>query len=640
MKFGTFKYGTDVKYGVGVTTGNLLWSFVVLWDGVWWGPNEAYQRMTNLTVKRGRQSMLAAGGGGLESFGVGELIGTFDNEDGRFDPFNTDSPLYPSVSPGKFVRIAVRDDSTGTDYGIMRGVITDIQPVRKGMVRGTTKDLVRIVVRDGLQWLKDRVINVGLQQNFEKVLPFARITEFADWPSTEWPLSALPDATTHTYYWAWNQEGYEALDEWNRAEWAVSFHDREGTLYWKPRTYSQLRTFNISQDEILTDIGRSQPWEIVRTIVKTLASPMILDTINDIVWQLQTIPAILDTTTFFIEPVFKWEEWQPCGHNINFSFTVNTQADGGGADLTGDCDLVADDQIGEGARLWLTNNSGSDGFITEFKAVGDAIYAPSVDMRVVEDTTAKATYGSRTLMNTSRWIADTGYAQILGTWLLDNLKDPTMLPIIQMEDRLVNQFNPDLHDKVILRAPKLGIRKVFRVGSIDHQWLNENGQSVRTAMRLEPYLMEGVDTRDEAHNGCLLSHTGSQSIPDATHHYLNFAQEIFDFATSYHSGAGGKIIIPVGLEGYYHVWATVRWQAKALGQRLMFLRLDGDPVAQAIQASPVIVTLTQHLEKTLYVAAGAELEVSVFQVSGGGAIDIEHEDTPYTPLFGVQFLGA
>ena len=632
--YGSFKYGTDVKYGVGVTTGNLLWSFVVMWDGVWWGPNEAYRRMTNLTVKRGRQNMLAAGGGGLESFGVGDLVGIFDNEDGRFDPFNVDSPLYPNVSPGKFVRIAVRDDSTGIDYGVMRGVIADIQPIRQG-----TKDAVRIVVHDGLQWLRDKVINVGLQQNVEKVLPFARITEYADWPSTEWPLSALPDATIHAYYWAWNQGGYEALDEWNRAEWAVAFHGREGTLYWKPRTYSQLRTFNISQDEILTDIGRSQPWENVRTIVKTYSSPMILDTINDILWQLQTVPAILDGATFFIEPVFKWMEWQPCGASMTFGFTVNAQADGGGADLTGDCVLVADSQVGEGARLWLTNNSGSDGFITDFRATGDAIYALSVDIRVVEDATAKATYGSRTLMNTSRWIADTEYAQTLGTWLLDNLKDPTTFPIIQMEDRLVNQFNPDLHDKIILRVPKLRLRKVFRAGSIEHQWLNENGQSVKTAMQLESYLVgEDVNTRDEASNGCLLSHTGAQSIPHANHLYLDFEEELLDNG-GYYSGSGGKIIIPVGLEGYYHVWATVRWQANAVGQRLIFLRRDTVLMAQAIQASPVGVTLTQHLETTLYVAAGAELEITAYQTSGG-ALDISHDDTPYSPLFGAQFLGA
>ncbi|KKN57465.1 hypothetical protein LCGC14_0561770 [marine sediment metagenome] len=635
--YGSFKYGTDVKYGVGVTTGNLLWSFIVLWDGVWWSPNEAYRRMTNLTVKRGRQNMLAAGGGGLESFGVGEVVGIFDNEDGRFDPFNIDSPLYPNVSPGKFVRIAVRDDSTGTDYGVMRGIIADIQPIRQG-----TKDTVRIVVRDGLQWLKDKVVNLGLQQNVFKDTIFLILTAKADWPD-EWPRGFGVDAANHIYYWAWNQGGYEAMDEWNRAEWAVTFHSRGGNLLWFPRTYSQINTYNISQDELLTDIGRSLPWENVRTTVKTLASPMILDTINDILWQLQTVPAILDGATFFIEPIFKWQEWRPAGFNITFGFTVNAQADGGGADLSGDCVLVNDSDIGDGARLWLTNNSGTDGFITDFRATGDAIYAPSEDIRVVEDAAAQAEFGSRTLVNTSRWVADTEYAQTLSAWLLDNLKAPNTFPVIQMEDRLLNQFGPDLYDKIILRVPKLKLRKVFRVGNIEHQWLSENGQGVKTTMQLESYLIEDIETRDEIHNGCLLSHTGAQSIPNDTNTDIDFAQELFDRG-GYHTGAGGDIVIPLGLEGYYRILISVRWEANATGQRIILLRRSGTTLASATQVPPVSVPpvaidLTQHLEITLYVAAADSLSVSVYQNSGG-ALDIEHEDTPYTPLFGAQFLGA
>lgn len=630
--YSTFKYGTDVKYGVGVTTGNHLWSFVVQWDGVWWGPNEAYRRMTNLTVRRGRQSMLAAGGAGLESFGVGEVVGTFDNEDGRFDPFNIDSPLYPNVTPGKFVRIAIRDDSTGVDYGVMRGIIADIQPIRQG-----TKNAVRIVVHDGLQWLKDRVIHLGLQEGLERSTPLTLITDKADWPS-EWARDIDTDTALYTYYWAWNQGAYEAMDEWNRAEWAVTYHGRDGIMYWKARTYTQTRVFSISQDEILTDIGRPQSWEIIRTIVRTRTSPMVLDTVGAILWQLQTVPAILDGATFFIEPVFKYEEWQPCGSDIVFAFTVNAQADGGGADLSGGCALVSDSDVGEGGRLWLTNNSGSDGFITLFKATGDAIYTPSTDIREVEDTATKAIYGSRTLMNTSRWVEDTEYAQTLGTWLLDNLKESTMLPVIQMEDRLVNQFNPDLYDKIVLRVPKLRIKKVFRVGSIEHQWLSENGQSIKTTMQLEPYLVEGLEVRDEAHNGCLISHTGVQSIPDNIATYLDFDQELFD--TGYNTGAGG-ITVPSGMEGYYRIWATVRWAGNSIGKRLLQLyRVDTSTIlTETTDRVRLFTTHTQRIEITLYIPAGLVYRIAVYQNSGG-ALNILHEDTPYSPLYGIQFLGA
>lgn len=631
MRYSTFKYGTDVKYGVGVTTGNLLWSFIVLWDGTWWGPNEAHGRMTNLTVRRGRQNMLAAGGKGYGAFGVGEVTATFDNEDGRFDPFNTDSPLSPNVTPGKFARISVRDDSTGIDYGIMRGIIADIQPVKQG-----NKDAVHIVVNDGMQWLKDRIVSVGLQQNMDKSDAPGLIVDRADWPSAEWPKSIVADATNYEDWWAWNQGGFEALDEWNRAEWAVAFHSRTGTFRWMPSTYSQVNVYNIAQEEILAEIGRPQSWEVVRNIVKTYASPKITGPGGTVIWTLQTVPAILDGATFFIEPVFKYQEWQPCGGGMTFVFTVNAQADGGGADLTGSCALVEDSHVGEGARLWLTNNSGSDGFITQFYATGFPIYTPSVDIREVEDTVSKAAYGSRSLINDSRWIEDTETAQTLSTWLLTNLKDPIVLPIIQMEDRVVNQFSPDLYDKIILRVHKLKLQKVFRVGSIEHQWLSENGQSVRTTMKLEPYLIDGVDTSDGAHNGCLLSHTGAQATTSGLWKTLSFSQDLT--APGDYRQSATHVIIPGGLGGFYRVWATIRWEANATGIRRILLGGTAN-LALHDHPSPGNVAFTQFLQATAYYAEGATIAVVVFQNSGG-ALDIEHEDTPYTPMFGVQFLGA
>ena len=114
-KFGEYKF-EEQKYGIGSTTGNLLWALRVLWDGTWWGPNEAHGRMKDLTVNRGRQSILAGGDRGLESFAPGEVTAILDNSDGRYDPFNTSSDLYPDVRPGKFVTLEVTDDSTDTKY--------------------------------------------------------------------------------------------------------------------------------------------------------------------------------------------------------------------------------------------------------------------------------------------------------------------------------------------------------------------------------------------------------------------------------------------------------------------------------------------------------------------------------------------
>ena len=96
-KFGTFKYAEDV-YGDG-RQADIQFGFIVKWDGSYYGDNEA-NRMVSLNVRRGRPAMLAPGGRGFQPFQPGQAFAVFDNEDGRYDPFNASSPLYPHVTPG------------------------------------------------------------------------------------------------------------------------------------------------------------------------------------------------------------------------------------------------------------------------------------------------------------------------------------------------------------------------------------------------------------------------------------------------------------------------------------------------------------------------------------------------------------
>lgn len=52
------------------------------------------------------------------------------------------------------------------------------------------------------------------------------------------------------------------------------------------------------------------------------------------------------------------------------------------------------------------------------------------------------------------------------------------------------QFGRDLYrDRITLNAPTFGISgEYFRIGKIEHRWLRENGQAIRTLWKLEPYL--------------------------------------------------------------------------------------------------------------------------------------------------------
>jgi hypothetical protein len=478
-KYSAFKYSAE-KYGLGEQDGDLLWGFTVAWDGYYGWGNEA-NWMTSLRVKRGRDAL--TGKDGIVPYSIGEAVGIFDNTDGRYDPYNASSPLYGNITPGKFVRIVVRHEPTTQTLGIMRGTIADIQPIR---VAG--KEQVRITVVDGLQWLRDNTVNLGLNQSLAKQSVAQLITDAVDWPDAEWNMDIEADAITHAYWWAWNQNALEALTEFNAAEWTVAFHSRTGLFIWYPADYTHARTLALTEEDLLAEIGRPQPWEVVRNIIRMDVGTKVLDPINAIIWALQDTPSIADGAEFYIEALFKYEEWRPCGSSVTFSHTVNAQADGGGADLTANCPLTASTEIGEGAQITITNNSGSTGYVTLLTATGDAIYAPDINVIESSDSTSQADYGKRVLHTKSRWVEDTDYAIALADWLLSNLKDPAQYPIIQMEDQPTKQFYLDLYDRVELTIDELTISGNYRVGSIEHQTIGEGCQAVRTVMRLEPYM--------------------------------------------------------------------------------------------------------------------------------------------------------
>jgi len=487
-KYSSFKYSED-KYGAGEQSANLRWGFTVAWDGYYGWGNEA-NKMIGLTVQRGRRWIL--GSGGLEPFGVGEATAIFDNTDGRYDPYNASSPIYGHITPGKYVRIVVRDEANTTTYGVMRGKIADIVCMRRG-----AQQVAMIKVVDGLSWLTGQTVNIGLNSDIDKSVIIHKILDYGSWPeyaaggTVEWDVTIEGDTDELSYWWAWNQNAMQALREINQAEWAVAFHDRNGIFTWRPRDHTYNRSQEIDEAVCLADIGRPNPWEVVRNVVRITASPKIYDDANDIVWQLQTVPSIASGATFYIEPIFRYGEFfKVCGATITFGHTVNAQADGGGADLTSSCPLTYDADIGEGARIWIKNWSGQTGYITLLKTTGDAIYAPSIDIREATDEDSQSAHGLRTLEIKSRWVVDTEFAQTQADWLLSEFKDAKQYPIIQIEDRAGYQYYLDLYDRVQLTAATLGIDDDYRVGHIEHEWLSENGQSVRTTFRLEPYMVQ------------------------------------------------------------------------------------------------------------------------------------------------------
>jgi len=634
-RYGTFKYG-EKQYGATPAPDvSLLWAFRVDWRGdgsydVPGAPNNEAGKMTSLTVRRGRDHLFKQGGKGFEPYQSGIATVILDNEDGKYDPWNTSSPLYPYVSPGKFCRIWVRDVDASTNYGVMRGLITNIQPMyRNG------RPFTRITVRDALHFLADNTTIRGLHEGGARITLAQHVYEQALNSASgtfspqywEWPLIGTSDEASVDYWWAWHVNALEEIHRIMESECGGAFfHAKDGSVVFRPIEYAWLRSMDVDESEILVDMATGVPWESVRNSIRITAYPKKLHDIDATLWELDDVPvALLDGQTYTVESNYRYEQFNPvCGHALNFEHTVNADDDGGGADLTGDCPLTvpADEILGQGSTITITNNSGSDGYIIALYVAGDGIYNTHPSVRRANNAASQLKHGLRTLDLDSLWMEDSEEAQQLADWLLDNYFNPTAAPVIQFEDRPSKQFYVDLYDVINLNIPTLGISQRFRVGSIEHETIGENCQAVRTTMRLEPYTRYG-GVAAMAYQGCQVMRSGGQSIPDnaATDILWNF--ENHDVG-GYHSLVAntGRLTVPSGKDGYYNVFTTIQWAGNAAGTRLVRIQKDG-----VTQKSGIVNDISEaeifdmHVRATLYLSAGEYVSIQVIQASGG-ALDV------------------
>ena len=490
-KYSTFKYGDGTTYGTQPWDANLKWTFIVDWTGTGHtGENEA-ERMVDLRVRRGRSSLLGARGENFEQIKPGEAVAILDNSDQRYEPEYASSPLYPNVVPGKFVRIAVLDDANDTNYEVMRGVIMDIQPVLINGVRH-----VRIVVGDGLQWLLDHQVLTNRLVNTAKSTIATAILTAADWPA-EWG-SSVDDtalmAETYYYWWTWKSPGLTELREIAKTEVGIVFHSRDGDLCLYSRDYAHTRTQTVDVDEMLADFLFPYSWDNVRNEIqcniypKSLGNEDIPGVVNNKVWELgaatENYIDIADGATITVDCPFK--DSVATGPIAVVNPRIIYLVYDNGAEIQGDCTLTYESPTGGGTRMHITNNSGGAGTLKSAAWYGDILQIAHIASRKTEDATSQSVYGKRVLTLTGQWRTGMFETQDVADWVLAELKDPVLEGVaIKIQGRPILQFYPDLYDKMVLTY---GESRDFRVGQIEHQWLNSNGTDVITTFSLEPYL--------------------------------------------------------------------------------------------------------------------------------------------------------
>jgi hypothetical protein len=500
-EYGASEYSLD-NYGTANPVESLTWAFLVFWDDEFVDESPI---MINLQTDRGRDHLLSAGGA-WERFRAGSALGTFDNTDGRFDAYNSSGPLYGFLLPGRIVRITVEVlppyGDTPTTYDVIRGIIDDIQTGGSGEDR-----LATISIKDGLKWLEERAVALALVEDEEALITAAAIAEQVGFDEVDdWSIVQLgTDSVIVPYAFGNEKSALALINQLVDTEAGQIFHAKGGALTLATNDYTEAETTDIEQDKVLRDFELKQPWEVVRTRAQITANPMV-EGDPAVLWTFGNDNSGASYKSSNILVYWTDDSDPPNGTAVDAIFSTggvstsptvdfyNLRTAGflpPGADSPSHLDLTTED-IGNGLRLTFTKQTGEQEwfyFITWIEVTATPIEAGDSVVITASDLAAGVIYGEKTFTLNTPWLQDANYAQQYAAWVVSQLKDAHLFPTIIIENRGMLQYSPELYTtKIHLTIDALGIDDTFRVGKISHRWLNSNGFSVQTTLKLEPVL--------------------------------------------------------------------------------------------------------------------------------------------------------
>ncbi len=461
------------------------WVLLIDWDGDGLEESHEETRLQDVSLRRGRQHLISGDGSGFERPAIGEALLTLDNEDGRFDAWNSDSAIYGNVRPGRMLRLKVWH--CGMLYPVFTGRLIDVVP------QDTDTPTVQLVCHDGYEWLASdkRSVRIGVQTNIRTDEALDLILTAAGWPWAR-DLGATGSADQRAYWWADQQTALDAIYQLLDAELGEAWIAADGTFTFRGR-HEGMGTVSdvllVGQD-VLRSSRLAQPWENIRNAISATAYPRVLQA-EAVLWTLSDAPQLAPG-----ESITVTAEWTYDGRVVGGAamvdpvsttdYMAHENADGSGLNYTAYL-TVALTEYGSTGDLMLTNTHPSGSFYVDFLQVrGQAIDAPAPSTLTAEDAASEAEYGTQSLDLDLVWQQSTYSARDFTRYLLSWLKGAQPFPVLVMESRQWIVYPYEIGSIIKLDWAEKGILQNFRVIGIEHAWISLTGQGIVSTWYLEP----------------------------------------------------------------------------------------------------------------------------------------------------------
>lgn len=444
----------------------LTWTVNIKWDGTNNVNEAAY--LQHLRVSRGRKNLIRSGGEGFEPQMIGEAVLTLNNNSGRYDPLNSSGALYPNVAPGKQVTISVSD---GTSYNVFRGHIYNLQPIR-----GTSgAKRTRIIVRDGWQWLKERLVRYAATANVNTGTAISNLLTAAQYP---YSTSIDTGSDTIPYWWASNKNAKDEIQSVVDSEFGLVYCAADGTLTFKnrPNQWGGTSSATYTGAEV-SEVDLAMPWDVMRNVVqiKTYPTSTIANGVgtNLYLWRCSKTFKIRAGKTITLTAEYTYQGQKVSGINTiapvaTTDYRAFANSDGTGDSLTSSISVTLTNK-GEEGQLVIVNSGSRAAFITLLQVRGTALLKSDA---VIIESDVSGGSNRRTFLLDVPWQQNVEDADIYSDHLANYMATAWRVPTIRTNTTIgtLARQMAELSTIQTLNISSIGVNAAFRIGGVEHEW--------------------------------------------------------------------------------------------------------------------------------------------------------------------------
>ena len=447
---------------------------------------------------------------------VGQMTAELDNSAGKYNSFNTSSPLTGLILPNRRIRVrsikpVVRD--------LWAGYLIRIQPsISSGQAQTATLEAA------GAGQIFDSKIRVGMQTNIRTDEAFTEILDQLDWPAADRHIPVNGSITMTRWFADDDVLALGLMRDITNTERGRYTERPDGVMQFEARDYRATGKRLVEQANYSDDPSDSLGFHSIRQIdtlrnlynefrgavrifsvesIATLWTDPQANTTGDAISL-----AVGDSVTIwarFPNPdsdtkAQSVNAWTTPAATTDFRWFQNNN--GTGTEITSSV-AIAVVKYSNAMKITYTNNHGSlAGYLTSHKARGTQVSLSDPIMVVVEDATSIAAYGRRTYVQPTdpRWVPDTATLQTDLETLLAIYKDP--IPMLELEltgqknhVAMVDVLSRRVSDRVTVEADgsilNMGhVDRPFYIENVSHTW--DRAHLLTTVLGLSDAAASGV----------------------------------------------------------------------------------------------------------------------------------------------------